>query len=82
MITLQRPDAQRDLPALADKALRGAQVFIKVGQKTLQLSPAAGENLATHHGPRPGRGSWKGRVTIPAAFYEPWSGEELGEPGD
>jgi hypothetical protein len=82
MITLQLPDAQRELPALADKALRGEQVFIVVGQKTLQLAPAAGESLATHRGPRPGRGTWKGRVTIPDAFYEPWTGEELGDPED
>jgi hypothetical protein len=33
MITLQLPDAQRELPALADKALRGEQVFIVVAQK-------------------------------------------------
>ena len=44
-----------------------------VGQKTLQLAHAAGKSLATHRGPRPGRGVWKGRVTIPDAFYEPWT---------
>ena len=79
MILLELPDAQRDLPALADKALRGEQVFITVGQKTLQLAPAAEESVAARSGPRPGRGIWKGRVTIPDAFYEPWTGEELGE---
>ena len=42
MITLQFPDAQRELPTLADKALRGEQVFIVVGQKTLQLEDRAG----------------------------------------
>jgi hypothetical protein len=82
MITRQLPDAQRELPALADKALCGEQVFIAVGQRTLQLTPAVGESVPAQRGARPGRGAWKGRVTILDAFYEPWTGEELGEPED
>jgi hypothetical protein len=63
-----------------DKALRGEQVFIVVGRKMLQLAPAAAESPATHRASRPGPGVWKGRATIPDAFYEPWTGEDLGEP--
>jgi hypothetical protein len=79
MITLQLPDAQRELPALADKALRGEQVFIQVGQRTLLLAPADKTGPIAAKGPRPGRGAWKGRVVIPDAFYEPWTDEELGD---
>jgi hypothetical protein len=79
MITLQLQDAQRELPVLADKALRGEEVFITVGQDTLRLSPATDGRVASNDGPRPGRGAWKGRINVPDAFYEPWTDEELGE---
>jgi hypothetical protein len=81
MITLQLQDAQRELPVLADKALRGEEVFITVGQDRLRLSQASDERMAANGGPRPGRGTWKGRITVPDAFYEPWTDEEMGESG-
>jgi hypothetical protein len=79
MITLRLQDAQRELPVLADKALRGEEVFITVGQDKLRLSQATDERAASHEGPRPGRGAWKGRINVPDAFYEPWTDEEIGE---
>ncbi len=79
MITLELPEAQRELPALASKALQGEQVFITVGNKTLQLSPTTGTDASEPRTSRPGRGTWKGRVTVPDSFYEPWTAEEQGE---
>jgi len=79
MITLQLQDAQRELPVLADKALREEEVFITVGQDTLRLSPATDGRVASNDGPRLGRGAWKGRIDVPDAFYEPWTDEEMGE---
>jgi hypothetical protein len=68
MITLQLQDAQRQLPVLADKALRGEEVFITVGQDKVRLSPAAVGRVGTKEGLRPGRGAWKGRINVPDAF--------------
>ena len=79
MITLQLREAQRQLPALADKALRGEEVYITVGQQRLRLAPTTSESNEQSASPRPGRGTWKGRVTIPDAFYEPWSTDEMGD---
>lgn len=82
MIEVKITDAQRELPALAAKALEGEDVVITVGKKRLRLARAEANGDAAASGPRPGRGSWKGRVTIPDAFYEPWSPEEIGERED
>jgi hypothetical protein len=79
MITVELRDAQRALPALADSALRGKAVYITVGPNKLRLAPADAEAPSETAGPRPGRGAWKGRVSIPDAFYESWTAEELGE---
>lgn len=81
MVMLRLPDAQRELPALAAKALRGEEVLIVVGEKKLRLAPAAAEGSARPGETRPGRGAWKERVTIPDAFYEPWDAEDIGETG-
>ena len=70
MITLELHQAQTDLPALAEKALGGEDVFIAIGARRLRLVPA---------GPRPGRGALRGLLTIPDAFYERWTDEEMGE---
>lgn len=79
MIEVKIAEAQRELPALAAKALEGEVVVITVGRKRLRLARTEGNGDAHVTGPRPGRGSWKGRVTIPDSFYEPWSPEEMGE---
>jgi hypothetical protein len=79
MITSQLQDAQRELPVLADRALRGEEVFITVGQDKLPLSQATDDRAASNDGPRPERGAWKGRINIPDALYEPWTEEEMGE---
>jgi hypothetical protein len=79
MLILPLPDAQRDLPTLAAKALEGEDVLITVGEKTLRLAEAETAGGTQGRGGRPGRGSWKGRVTIPEAFYAPWDAEESGE---
>ena len=73
MIEVKITDAQRELPALAARALEGEDVVITVGKKRLRLA------RADVSGPRPGRGSWKGRVTVANEFYESWSPEEMGE---
>lgn len=82
MITVELDDAQRALPALADSALRGEAVYITVGDNKLRLAPAGAEAPQETIGPRPGRGAWKGRVTIPDAFYDGWTAEEMGEQED
>jgi antitoxin (DNA-binding transcriptional repressor) of toxin-antitoxin stability system len=79
MISLELSDAQRDLPTLVNKALQGEQVFITVGQNTLRLAPADAREGVAPFRRREGRGRWKGRVTIPDTFYEPWTSEETGE---
>jgi hypothetical protein len=78
MIEVALKDAQKDLPALAEKALTGEEVFIRVGEQRLRLSPMA---VARPNGgsKRWGQGSWKGRLVIPDAFYEPYTDEEIGE---
>lgn len=81
MILLPLPDAQRELPALAAKALRGEEVLIAVGAKTLRLAPTPDEAAAKPGGTRSGRSTWKGRVNIPDAFYAPWDAEDIGEAG-
>lgn len=73
------PDAQRDLPTLAARALEGEDVLITVGEKTLRLARAAVPAGGTAARLRPGRGTWKGRITIPDAFYAPWDAEDIGE---
>ncbi len=78
MITLQLEQAREDLPALAEKALLGEVVFIAVGGRTLRLTPVA-DAVDAALGPRRGRESWK--IEIPDAFYDPWTDEEMGEPG-
>lgn len=78
MITMQLEQAREDLPALAEKALLGEDVFIAVGGRRLRLAPVA-DAAGAAVGPRRGRGSWK--IEIPDAFYEPWTDEEMGEPG-
>jgi hypothetical protein len=79
MITLDLQQAQRDLPALAEKALGGEDVFIAVGTRTLHLVPANPQAAGCQPGPRPGRGALRDMLTIPDAFYEPWTDEEMGE---
>ncbi|PPQ26272.1 hypothetical protein CCS01_30410 [Rhodopila globiformis] len=79
MITLALQQAQRDLPSLARKALDGEDVFIAVGTRTLRLVPSGSEKADDAAGPRPGRGALRDLLTIPDAFYEPWSDEEMGE---
>ena len=76
---LNLPDAQRELPTLVAKALRGEEVLIVVGEQRLRLAPAAVGSVLRSSGKRPGRGDWKGRVTIPDAFYKPWDAEDIGE---
>lgn len=78
MITLELEQAQEDLPALAEKALLGEDVFIAVGARRLRLAPVT-DSADVPLGPRRGRGALRGRVIIPEAFYEPWSAEEEGE---
>lgn len=78
MIILKLPEAQQELPSLAEKALHGEEVFIEVGERKLRLAPTAAAPASGRGSPRPGRGTWKGRVTIPDAFYEPWDAEEMG----
>ena len=79
MITLELDQAQRDLPALADKALHGEDVFIAVGSQTLRLSRASDALVMGTPRPRGGRGAWRGRVTVAEAFYEAWSDDEMDE---
>jgi len=79
MITLGLQQAQRDLPALAEKALGGEDVFIAVGARRLRLVPTVSDGMDDTSGPRPGYGALRGLLTIPDAFYEPWSDEEMGE---
>jgi len=79
MIILERLQAQSDLPALAEKALGGEDVFIAIGACRSGLVPADLEAPDGDAGPRPGRGALRGLLTIPDAFYEPWTDEEMGE---
>ena len=83
---LNLPDAQRELPTLAAKTLRGEEVLIVVGEQRLRLAPAAVGSGLQSSGKRPRcgdwkGGDWKGRVTIPDAFYQPWDAEDIGETG-
>ena len=79
MITLELPQAQTDLPTLAEKALGGEDVFITVGTRRLRLVPTDSGTPTTETGPRPGFGALRGLLTVPDAFYEPWTDEEMGE---
>ena len=79
MITLELEQAQRDLPTLAEKALGGEDVLIAVGPRMLRLVPAGSDELTEKAGPRVGRGALRGRLTVPDAFYEPWTDEEMGQ---
>ena len=79
MITLELHQAQSDLPALAEKALGGEDVFIAIGARRLRLVPASPEAPDGGAGPRPGRGALRGLLIIPDAFNEPWTDEEMGE---
>ena len=78
MIMLQLPDAQRELPALAAKALDGEEVVIVVDGQRLRLMPT-GEAQPPAGPTRPGRGAWKGRLVIPDAFHQNWDADEIGE---
>ena len=71
--------AQSDLPAPAEKALGGEDVFISIGARRLRFVPAGPEATDGGAGPRPGRGAPRGLLTIPDAFYEPWTDDEMGE---
>jgi hypothetical protein len=81
MITLELEQAREDLPALAEKALLGEDVFIAVGDRRLRLAPVAdaAKPAEAPLGPRRGRGALRGLVVIADAFDEPWSAEEMGE---
>jgi hypothetical protein len=79
MIAIELQQAQRDLPALAEKALGGEDVFIAVGTHKLRLVPTGSDDPNEPVGPRPGRGALRGLLTIPDAFYEPWTDAEMGE---
>jgi hypothetical protein len=81
MIMLQLQDGQRELPAVAAMALGGEDVLIAVGDQKLRLAPTAADSGAKPGGTRVGRGAWKGRVTIPAAFHHAWDTEDIGEAG-
>ncbi len=78
MIEVALKDAQKELPALAEKALTGEDVFIRVGERRLRLMPTAAARVNGDL-KRWGQGSWKGRLAIPEAFYEPYTDEEIGE---
>jgi hypothetical protein len=79
MVILELQQAQRDLPALAKRALGGEDVLIAVGTQKLRLVPMDPGSLDDRSGPRPGRGALRGKLTIPDAFYEPWTEEEMGK---
>ena len=79
MIELEIQQAQRDLPALAEKALGAEDVFVAVGTHRLRLVPTGSDHPNDPALPRPGRGALRGLLTIPDAFYEPWSDEDRGE---
>ncbi len=71
--------AQSNLPALAEKALGGEDVFITVGTRRLRLVPSSPHDTDENVGQRPGRGALRGLLTVPDAFYEPWTSDEMGE---
>ncbi len=79
MIMLKLHQAQIDLPALAEKALAGKEVIIAIGTRRLRLLPVGSETRNGDTGPRPGRGALRRLLSIPDAFYEPWTHEEMGE---
>jgi len=79
MITLELPQAQAELPTLAEKALGGEDVFIAIGTRRLRLVPTQPDEAISETGPRPGYGALRGLLTIPDAFYEPWTDEEMGK---
>jgi hypothetical protein len=79
MITLELHQAHSDLPALAEKALGGEDMFITIGARRSRLVPVGPDAPDGDTGPRPGRGALRGLLTIPDAFYEPWTDEEMGE---
>ena len=82
MIERHLKDAQRELRVLAEKAIDGEDVFIVVGDRRLRLTRSDSKATTEGDGARPGRGAWKGRVTIPEALYLPWASDEMGEQAD
>ncbi len=68
-----------DLTALAEKAVGGEDVFVAIGARRLRLLPAGPETPNGDISLRPGRGALRGLLTIPDAFYEPWTDEAMGE---
>ncbi len=72
MITRELHQAQSDLPALAETAFGGEDVFISICARRLRLVPA-GPEAPDGASPRPGRGALRGLLTIPDAFYETWT---------
>lgn len=79
MIILELHQAQSALPDLAEKALAGEDVLIAIGDRRLRLLPVGSETRNGDTGPRPGRGALRGLLSIPGAFYEPWTDQEMGE---
>jgi hypothetical protein len=79
VIIFELDQTQSNLPALAEKALGGEDVFISVGARRLRLIPTGPHDVNGNAGPRPGRGALRALLTIPTAFYDPWTNEEKRE---
>jgi hypothetical protein len=79
MVILDLKQVRQNLPALAERALGGEDVFIAVGTQKLRLGLADPGNPGARSSPRPGRGASRGTLTIPDGFHEPWTEGEMGE---
>jgi len=76
MTTVAIEKAQKDLPDLIRRALKGEEILITgEGQASVRLLPT-GFNEPTAH--QRGYGSWAGQFEVSSRFFEPLSDEECG----
>jgi antitoxin (DNA-binding transcriptional repressor) of toxin-antitoxin stability system len=81
MTTIAIEKAQRELPELIQRALKGEEIFIASdgGKTSVRLVPTGfDEAIAIQRG----YGAWAGQFEVTDRFFEPLTDEECGYEGD
>jgi len=79
MTTVALEKAQKDLPDLIRRALKGEEILIAgEGQTPVRLLPVAFDEATAL---QRGYGTWAGQFKVEDSFFEPLSDEECGYDG-